>query len=165
MTWLIVVILIIGAVIIWEYVRQDEIKKKAFNYAQSLAKNKGILNLGAGIERSRFAKEVAYSPQVRANVDVVYQKAPKWIVWDANKRLPFSDRSFDVVFVSHTLEHLKNWEFAIEEALRVGDKVVIVFPPSWAISNWLHPDHKKIWFIGEMKELEKKYPGRIKIFY
>ncbi len=40
-------------------------------------------------------------------------------------RLPFADKSFNVVMFNSTLHHCKNWQEVIKEALRVADTVVV----------------------------------------
>ncbi|GAB6075140.1 class I SAM-dependent methyltransferase [Desulfurobacterium crinifex] len=47
---------------------------------------------------------------------------------DLNKPLPFKDRSFDVVVSPAVVEHLNNWETALEEFKRVGKAVILTTP-------------------------------------
>jgi len=63
---------------------------------------------------------------------------------DLRARLPFNDKSFDVVFISHTLEHVEPKEVisALKEMERVGNKVVIVLPAWWILEFWLIPEHR-----------------------
>lgn len=51
----------------------------------------------------------------------------KFLMADATK-LPFESKSFDTVFVRSVLEHLDNDIKALKEALRVGNKVIIIVP-------------------------------------
>jgi len=56
---------------------------------------------------------------------------------DANERLPFDDRSFDLVWCSEVIEHLKDPAFAMSELRRVakpGALLVLTTPNSYA---WL----------------------------
>ena len=161
------IFIVIPAWIVCEYVYQDIIKHKAFQEAKNLTKHKGILNLGSGASRSLTARQIAFSPFVKVNVDINNQErweTPNFLCWNLRYKLPFTNKKFDVCFASHTIEHLKDPHFVIKEALRVADKVILVFPPIWGLTNWLNPDHKKIWLLKEIKNLEKKYP-RIKVFY
>jgi methionine biosynthesis protein MetW len=40
----------------------------------------------------------------------------------------YSDKSFDYVILNQTLQQVKNPDFALQEALRVGRKVIVGFP-------------------------------------
>ncbi len=54
--------------------------------------------------------------------------------------LPFPDESQDAVYSSHVLEHIPNWELALQEwfrVLRVGGFMIIVVP------HWLLYEKKK----------------------
>lgn len=56
---------------------------------------------------------------------------------DANERLPFDDRSFDLIWCSEVIEHLKDPAFALSELRRVakpGALLVLTTPNSYA---WL----------------------------
>lgn len=56
---------------------------------------------------------------------------------DANKRLPFDDRSFDLIWCSEVIEHLEDPAFAMSELRRVakpGALLVLTTPNSYA---WL----------------------------
>ena len=61
------------------------------------------------------------------------------------RSLPYSDKQFGVVLLSHVLEHIDDPILALREALRVADYVIIVQPKKWQILPWIHPDHK--WWI------------------
>jgi ubiquinone/menaquinone biosynthesis C-methylase UbiE len=45
------------------------------------------------------------------------------------EKLPFKDNSFDIVFSSHTIEHIRNLPKAISELKRVAKKQVIIVTP------------------------------------
>lgn len=49
------------------------------------------------------------------------------IVGDATN-LPFRDNEFDLVVLGDCLEHIDNWQRAIEEAKRVGKNVIVTVP-------------------------------------
>lgn len=56
---------------------------------------------------------------------------------DANERLPFDDKSFDLIWCSEVIEHLKDPAFALSELRRVakpGGLLVLTTPNSYA---WL----------------------------
>lgn len=55
------------------------------------------------------------------------EKGLKVILGDATN-LPFPDDAFDTVVLSCVLEQIEHWEAALEEALRVGKRVIGVNP-------------------------------------
>lgn len=58
--------------------------------------------------------------------------------------IPFADKTFGAVFVSHVLEHLSTTDdakHALEELNRVAEKVYIVYPSRNSIGGWLTPGH------------------------
>ncbi len=137
-----------------------EIKKRAFNYAKSLAGEKGIINLGAGPHRTLLAtKVIARSPEVAVNLDIVPNGLPNFIQWDIEEGLPFSDKTFDVAFASHVLEHLDNWEFALSEVTRVADHGVVVLPHPLSLTGWLNPSHKQHFSREDMANMERAFPN------
>jgi SAM-dependent methyltransferase len=49
-------------------------------------------------------------------------------VEDNVESLPFADRSFDTVLCTHTLEHVRNINYALSELRRVAKKLIIIVP-------------------------------------
>ena len=144
--------------------RHLAVKKRAFNYARSLFSSKGIINLGAGPHRTLLAREIAESPEVVVNIDLVPDGLPQFTQLDIEvDALPFSDKQFDCSFMSHVLEHLYDWEFALNEAIRVADYVVVVLPHPVSIAGLLNPDHRQHFNVRDMKDIEHMYPS-VKIF-
>ncbi len=46
----------------------------------------------------------------------------------SSEKLPFSDNSYEVVYIRHLLEHLPGYEKALDEAIRVaGNEVLVIF--------------------------------------
>lgn len=139
-------------------------KEKAFRMARSLVNNKGIINLGAGIHRSAFALAVANSPEVVVNVDLVPDGLSNYITVDLEETpWPFQDKEFDVAFMSHVLEHLENWEQALQEAQRIADYVVLVLPHPLSLAGHLSPEHRQHFGFDDLQIL-KNIPG-IFIYY
>lgn len=146
-------------------VRHISVKQQAFNYACNLVSEKGIINLGAGPHRTLLAQEIAASSEVVVNVDFVPDGLPNFIELDIdNEALPFADKQFDCSFMSHILEHLYNWEFALNEAIRVADSVVVVLPHPLSIAGWLHPDHKQHFGFRDIEVIQEIFPT-VRVFY
>ena len=50
------------------------------------------------------------------------------------ERLPFDDKSFDTTLCDHTLEHVRNFEKAVAELVRVTRRQLLVIVPCDAIT-------------------------------
>jgi len=139
------------------------VKRKAFDLARDLVTYKGIINLGCG-PRSIFtplAREIAESPEVVVNVDIVPDTdlTNLTLLDIETDHLPWFDKTFDCAFMSHILEHLDDWEYALNEAIRVADHVVVVLPYPLSPAGLFHPDHKQHFTLGDMKNIEETYPS------
>ena len=76
--------------------------------------------------------------------------------------IPFADKSFGAVFVSHVLEHLPTTDDgtrALAELNRVAEKVYIVYPSRNSIGGWLTPGHH-LWVWQEGTKTFFKQRGR-----
>jgi hypothetical protein len=131
-------------------------KQEAFAVAKSLASDKGILNLGAGVHRSPFGMTVAKSPEVTLNVDVTPDGLTNYLVFNLEEvPWPFGPKQFSVAFMSHCLEHLENWQEVLEEAQRVSDYVVLVLPHPLSPTGRLDPDHRQHFSFDDIASLQK----------
>lgn len=141
------------------YLRTEAQKRLAFNQAKELAGDKGIINLGAGntkmgFYRSPFAYSVAHSNQVTANVDITPNGVSNFVEWNLEETpYPFSDKQFDVVFASHVLEHLDNWQDALDEMMRIADYVVIAVPHPLDFFAIFNPHHKQHFSFDKIKSI------------
>lgn len=85
-------------------------------------------------------------------------------------KLPFFDNSFDLVTCLEVLEHLENYEKALQEIKRVTKKWAILSVPHepwFQMSNFLrgkylktlgnHPEHINKWNPKQFKQLIRKY--------
>ncbi|MBI2852185.1 MAG: methyltransferase domain-containing protein [Chloroflexi bacterium] len=74
--------------------------------------------------------------------------------------IPFGDKVFGAVFVSHVLEHIPTVtqaRQALDEFTRTSDAVFIVSPSRQSVSGWLHPDHHLwVWQEGDRTFIEKR---------
>jgi len=51
------------------------------------------------------------------------------VAWDFEKeKLPFENQNIDVICLSHVLEHVENFHFILDEAFRVGKKIIVILP-------------------------------------
>lgn len=140
-------------------------KDEAFEEAKRLSNGKGIINLGAGPHRTYQGQIIAEQPEVLANVDIALNGMPRFVQLDIETEpLLFADQQFGVAFLSHVLEHLDNWQFALAEASRVADYVVVVLPDPVYFSGWLATEHKQHFSRDEIYEIVQLYPNVV-IYY
>ena len=118
----------------------QNIVKEAKEYAARV--QKPILNIGCG--KTDFGD---------VNADVKYQNVKNFMLIDANKPLPFTDKEFAVCICAHLIEHLDNPEFSLSEMYRIADKIYCSFPEWWQLGTYLTPDHK--WFV--IKDTNAEY--------
>ena len=143
-----------------EAIHQGLTRNVAFEEAKRLSNGKGIMNIGAGPHRIFWAQEVAEDPDVLTNVDIVPDGMPNFYQLDIETEvLPFRNKQFGCAFASHVLEHLDNWEFALNEMLRVADHVVIVFPDPRFFSGWVVPEHKQHFPLDDMRAMTELFPN------
>jgi len=136
------------------------VKNTAFTEAKRLSNGRGIINIGCGPHRTAWAQEVSQDPEVLINVDIVPDGMPNFLLLDVDaERLPFRDKQYGCAFASHTLEHLDNWEFALNEMARVADYVVVALPHPRSIAGWLSPAHKQHFSIADIDTLAELYPN------
>ena len=140
-------------------------KAAAFEYARQLNNGKGIINLGAGPHRTYQAQVIAEAPEILANIDIVPDGIPRFLQLDIETApLPFGDKQFGCALLSHVLEHLDNWQFALAEACRVADNVVVVLPHPGYFSGWLWPEHRQHFSRDDINEMAELYPNVV-VYY
>lgn len=156
---------VLGACVVGEVVHLTTTKDVAFEEAIRLSRGRGIINLGAGPHRTSQSQVIAWSPEVLANIDIALDGLPCFLQLDIEREaLPFSDKQFGCAFASHVLEHLDNWQFALAEASRVADFVVVVLPHPQYFSGWLSPEHRQWFTVDEIEELAQLYPN-VEVYY
>ena len=141
---------------LWDRVNYLAKKQEAFALAKSLTANKGILNAGAGPHKAFFAQTIARSPEIALNIDLVPDGMPRFIQLDLEKTpyYQFQTKQFDVVFASHMLEHLENWQQCLNELLRIADWVILVLPHPFSLGQ-LSPAHKQHFGFKDIERLRK----------
>lgn len=145
-------------------IRHIEVKRTAFNYAKEFVDGKGVINLGAGPYRGLLADEIGNSPEVVANVDIVPDGLPNLTPLDIETdHLPWPDKTFDCAFMSHVLEHLSDWQYTLDEAVRVADHVVVVLPHPLSVASWFNHQHKQHFNLRDIRCIEAMYPT-VKVF-
>lgn len=130
--------------------------------------NKKALDAGcrAGTQ-SEFLKKKGYRV---TSIDI--EKKYKYCkIVNLNKKLPFKNNSFDLIWCSEVIEHLKNPEFTIQEFKRIlkkEGKMIVTTPNSYPLLFRLlyllglnpkklqRKDH--IHFFG-LKEIKKMFPN------
>ncbi len=155
----------VGAYVSCELLHLTTTKATAFDHAKQLDSGKGIINLGAGPHRTCQAQIIAWQPEVLSNIDIAPDGMPHFIQLDIEREvLPFADKQFGVAFLSHVLEHLDNWQFAVEEASRVADYVVIVLPHPAYFSGQFLLEHKQHFSVDDINEIAGIYPNVV-VYY
>ena len=99
------------------------------------------------------------------DIEKVYEKAQ---VVDVSKTLPFPDRSFDLLWCSEVIEHLKNPAKAIQEFRRVlkpGGRMILTTPNSGAwffrlcsffgltVQKLQNPTHRQFFTLQTIRQL------------
>ena len=155
----------LGTITLRDFGHVASTKYYAFKRAQELSEGRGIINIGCGTHRPYQSQAIAEQPEVLVNLDIVPNGMPHFIQIDIeHDSLPFADKQFGCAFASHVLEHLNNWSFALEEACRVADYVVVVLPDPLYFSGWLAPGHRQHFSRAEMQEIASLYPN-VEVYY
>lgn len=111
----------------------------------SIKEGELVLDVGGGhkpFSRADFIVEKnLLKAEHRDGKEVPLSKLNKYIVADITS-LPFKDKSFDFIFCSHVLEHVKDPETACKELMRVGKRGYIETPRKWTEFYAGHPSHR-----------------------
>ncbi len=133
-------------------------RSQALATARSLAGDKGMINLGAGCTRDPMTMDICQLPEVVVNADR-NSGGPNVVVADFDSgSLPFTDGQFDVAFASHVLEHLENWEQALDEWNRIADNVIVVLPHPLSIAGRLAREHVQHFSQADAVAIENRWP-------
>ena len=153
---------------VWAVHNYNSVRDKAFARAKALAAvtsppKPGIVNLGCGTCHyiSESSLRYAFDEYVCCNVDMApapdVHDIPNYLCIDLEKPLPFGGNQFSVVFASHCLEHLTNWQLALSEWSRIADHVIIVLPHPLNIGQLSDVTHKRYVSWGWINQV-KEYP-------
>ncbi len=172
---LILTIVLIGLLIIaagiWQlYILKKETddKNRKYKSACDSAKSCGkpVLVVGGpwGTRAGRrfFKKPAHGSGDVCLDIDFRALTGHPCPVVASATHIPFADKTFGAVFLSHVLEHLpttQDAKQAVEEMNRVADEVFIVYPSRQSIGGWLTPGHK-LWVWQEGNKIFLKQRGK-----
>ena|SRR3989338_2180873 len=137
---------------------------------------KTILDLGCGYNAYFLSNITALLPSIQEAVGMdmsvnerLGSKKITLVPGNLNKKLPFPDQKFDVVFSTAVLEHLNDWDYALREMHRVLKKGGYLFlttpaPSAKPVLEFLAytlklidekeiRDHKKYFSRKELKKL------------
>ncbi|MDL1957279.1 MAG: class I SAM-dependent methyltransferase [Candidatus Desulfofervidus auxilii] len=87
--------------------------------------NKKILDIGCGdynpsYTQTNFPKVDYYGIDINEKVSKFFKEKYKFLKVDVeNEFLPFKENIFDIVLVSHVLEHLRNIQVVVKECYRI----------------------------------------------
>lgn len=100
-----------------------------------------VLDVGCGTSHRFLAVPRG---DVNVDLDLPEVSIPNYVRADA-RQLPIRDDSFFMVLLFNVLEHIDDYQVALNEAIRVAySRVVIRTDKLLNVSNWLTPDHKYI---------------------
>jgi ubiquinone/menaquinone biosynthesis C-methylase UbiE len=112
--------------------RKTDMNKESVDYVLENYDNSAKTMLDVGCGRGYWLDLVADKTNLElTGVDVLKKvklKKAKYVRGSMEK-LPFKDNSFDIVFTSHTVEHVRDLKKSIDELRRVARKQVIIVTP------------------------------------
>jgi|688.fasta_scaffold07294_16 SAM-dependent methyltransferase len=99
-----------------------------------------ILDLGCGACcNSSILESMGYQVTALDVVDLSSCKKPQ--IYDG-KKIPFQDKSFDIVLCSFVLHHADNWYDILQEMKRVGNHIIIIEnTPEISLDYWFVKKH------------------------
>jgi len=120
--------------------------------------SKKILDVGCG--KNKFPGSTGVDINPKSDAD---------IVTDIEKKLPFPQNSFDLIYSSHTLEHIspKKLVFILEEIWRVTKpqgEIFLTVPHFSGAGSYTNPTHQRMGFSSQTFNFfdSKEYQGKAK---
>ena len=79
-----------------------------FKYVKDYVKNKKVLDIGCGTGRylENFSKDSVGIEVSHENIKIIKEKGLNVIFSDINNQINLKNNSFDIIFLSHVLEHV-----------------------------------------------------------
>ncbi len=165
MFWLALVIILWQIMVIW---CENRFKQRQYERAEGYVHSRGKLLLVAGgpwgVKPYRYLLKMPAHGGGDVCLDIdprAMRNHPCAIIADIT-RVPFGDRSFGAVFISHVLEHLPTTDEAIKaltELSRVAEGVFIVYPYRQSIIAWVKREHH-LWLWQEQNVIYLKQRGK-----
>jgi membrane protein YqaA with SNARE-associated domain len=150
--------------VVWMFEIRD--KNHKYSAAQEAAKNAGKQLLviggpwGAQPFRRWFNKPAHGGGDVCLDIERRAVEGVTCPIVANATSIPFADKTFGAVFLSHVLEHMPTIEDArtvLEELTRVAESVFIVYPSRQSIAAWVIREHHVwVWQKGAMTYLEQR---------
>ena len=104
-------------------VRTHKLTQKKF-----LSKNKNLKILDLGCSLTNYWKEANHFADIDDHYDSFSKLNLEYTKIEPNKKLPFKDKEFDYVILSHVLEHVPNLLTFKDELVRIGKSGYIELP-------------------------------------
>jgi membrane protein DedA with SNARE-associated domain len=142
-----IVALALWQLIVWFLEIHDKTRK--YRAALACARNSGkpfLVGNPWGVKpfRRLFNKPAHGSGDICLDIDRQALLGQPGAVVGTVTHLPFADKAFGAVFLSHVLEHLPTTDDAkqaLEEMKRVADSVFIAYPSKQSIAGWIVRGH------------------------
>jgi len=130
-------------------------------------KEEKVLEIGCGFGILLNKIPVTYKVGIETNDIAINEcniKQLKVVKADAEKKLPFKNKSFDVVIMNEVIEHLKNTELVLDECYRIltdKGRIIITTPAKSLFFNNSSTTHFSEMTINELKKLVKKHKFKV----
>lgn len=100
-----------------------------FKYVKDYVKNKKVLDIGCGTGRylENFSKDSVGIEVSHENIKIIKEKGLNVIFSDINNQINLKNNSFDIIFLSHVLEHVDSPINLLRECNRILDDEGMIF--------------------------------------
>jgi ubiquinone/menaquinone biosynthesis C-methylase UbiE len=139
--------------------RATDMNQESMNFVLSNYDKTAKTMLDVGCGRGYWLDLVGEKTSLKlTGVDVLNEvelKSANYIKGNMEK-LPFKDNSFDIVFTSHTVEHVRNLSKSMDELCRVARKQVIIITPRQRFYNYTFDMHLNFFPTKEFLQRDMK---------